>query len=494
MERTTRDTLYHTVLPKTKGAFSMEKEPVSSQGNDNKKKNEKRTLWIFLLTGLLVAGAFLGACLHQTLNRPESLFHISARKATPTSAAADENPDLPSTPAPTARVAEEETPALVNILLMGIDKEAGVLESYGPTADCHTDALILVAVNFQEKKVDLLSLPRDTFVNMEGVDGFYKLNGILNYGGGKTEAGFRQVCQAAEWMLGGIPVEYYCAIDVDQVAQIGDLLGGVDFDMDMQYTGSSGRRYKKGMQHLDGEGISDYMRARKNATGELGDKGRMNRCKRMLLALFEQLKKEGTLNKIPALMRTLQKGVYTNLTLQQQVALMNFAARLDTETIGMYTMPGEIRSAADWNFMFLDQSGRTELIETLFGLQVEPQSRVSYEYAQWLKKTGFRALKYLRNGAKVLVFSREQADLPEETRSLQAALEDSLLQAQEAFENVGDDLEPGRTAALQKLLGPMRKNTEALAKALSYPEKLTWSVRSDWTMDTDINTVTVDFR
>ena len=212
----------------------MEKETVSSQGNDNKKKHEKRTLWIFLLTGLLVVGAFLGACLHQTLNRPESLFHISTRKATPTPAAADEDPDLPSTPAPTARAAEEETPALVNILLMGIDKEAGVLESYGPTADCHTDALILVAVNFQEKKVELLSLPRDTFVNMEGVDGFYKLNGILNYGGGKTEAGFRQVCQAAEWMLGGIPVEYYCAIDVDQVAQIGDLLGGVDFEMDMQ--------------------------------------------------------------------------------------------------------------------------------------------------------------------------------------------------------------------------------------------------------------------
>lgn len=105
-----------------------------------------------MLTGLLVAGAFLGACLHQTLNRPESLFHISARKATPTPAAADEDPDLPSTPAPTARAAEEETPALVNILLMGIDKEAGVLESYGPTADCHTDALILVAVNFQEKR------------------------------------------------------------------------------------------------------------------------------------------------------------------------------------------------------------------------------------------------------------------------------------------------------------------------------------------------------
>lgn len=115
--------------------------------------------------------------------------------------------------------------------------------------------------------MDLLSLPRDTFVNMEGVDGFYKLNGILNYGGGKTEAGFRQVCQAAEWMLGGIPVEYYCAIDVDQVAQIGDLLGGVDFDMDMQYTGSSGRKYKTGMQHLDGEGISDYMRARKMPPG-----------------------------------------------------------------------------------------------------------------------------------------------------------------------------------------------------------------------------------
>ena len=55
--------------------------------------------------------------------------------------------------------------------------------------------------------------------------------------------------------------------------EIGDLIGGIDYDLDMAYTGSSGRTYQKGYQHLDGTGIYDYMRARRNATSGLpGDR------------------------------------------------------------------------------------------------------------------------------------------------------------------------------------------------------------------------------
>lgn len=141
--------------------------------------------------------------------------------------------------------------------------------------DFHTDAIIVLRVDFDNKTLDMISLPRDGFTHVPGVKGIYKLNAAINVGGGKTDAGFQKVCETASWYLGGVPIDYYAAFELETVTKIGDLIGGVDFDVDMAYTGTSGQKYKKGMQHLDGTGINDYMRARKNATGGTpGDQGK----------------------------------------------------------------------------------------------------------------------------------------------------------------------------------------------------------------------------
>lgn len=455
--------------------------------SSNPIKKRKRPFVFGILCLLVCLVALFGYHVYKTLYLPETLFTPSKYQTSPVPSGLD-----PSSSAPEATPYMQQT-SIVNILLMGIDKEEGVKEKYGDTADCHTDSLILIAVNFDTNQVDLISLPRDTFVNMDGVDGFYKLNGIINYGGGKTEAGFTAVCEAAEWMLGGISVDYYCAFDVDKVVEIGDLLGGIDFDMDMAYRGSSGRRYKKGMQHLDGTGIMDYMRARKNATGEQGDKGRMNRCKKMLLALFEKLQTEGRLLDLPQLLSTIQSGVYTNITLQQQLALVNYAAKLSSDTIGMHTMTGSIHSAADWNFMFLDQEKRTELIQQVYGIEVSPQEHVSYKYALWLKEIGFRCIKYLRNGEKLQahVQSLDPQTLSQEATAKYESLLSAQSALQEAFHTAEDTLS---TSHLSSLLSALKTAAEALCDQLESPPALSWRLHSDWTKDLDVNTVFVDFR
>ncbi len=60
-------------------------------------------------------------------------------------------------------------------------------------------------------------------------------------GGGKTEDGFQKACEAASWLLGGIKINYYCAVDMRAMIAIGDTIGGVDFKLEMSYKGQFGK-------------------------------------------------------------------------------------------------------------------------------------------------------------------------------------------------------------------------------------------------------------
>ena len=156
---------------------------------------------------------------------------------------------------------------IVNILLLGIDYgyEYSTLISYkGELEDCHTDAVVVVAINKTQNTLDLISLPRDTVSYAPGVQGMYKLNGVINCAE-SIEEGIEAVCQSVSWHLGGVKIDHYIAVDVPALIALGDAIGGVEFDLEMSYTATSGH-YKKGLQVLDGQGIMDYVRARKNAT------------------------------------------------------------------------------------------------------------------------------------------------------------------------------------------------------------------------------------
>ena len=167
----------------------------------------------------------------------------------------------------------------INIMLIGVD--------YSPERDTwegkhsyHSDVMIVLTINKVENTIQLTSLPRDTYCQIPGVSGRYKLNASIDCGGGwPTPGGFKKVCEAASWELGGIPVNYYYAVDMTAVKSLFDAIGGVDFDVSVDFT-INGRSYKAGMQHLDGQGALDYLRVRKNLpSSEAGDLNRIDRQK-----------------------------------------------------------------------------------------------------------------------------------------------------------------------------------------------------------------------
>jgi hypothetical protein len=250
------------------------------------------------------------------------------------------------------------------------------------------------------------------------------------------------------------------------------------------------------MQHLDGTGIYDYMRARKRATGEPGDKGRMNRCKAMLKAIFKKLKEENKLTQIPSLLDTVNGGLYTNMTTQQSIALAYYAySQIDMDDIGSHTMDGKLRSALRWNFHFIDQEYRRELINEIYGLDAPELEYVSYEYAIWLDNYGFKTIRYLATAHEVLQYSQNIIDqLSAEQQKEYYILKEAYLQTQAAFDAASLTLGSAENGTLQMARDNLRKRVEVFAKSINYPNTLSWTIKSAWNEDPCINEIIVDFR
>lgn len=441
------------------------------------KTKQKKIIWFSVLGVAAVLLAAAGIYIYMALAQPESLFGDSSDKSLASKPMIQDVDGVSPSPLPPPPQTKDH---IINVLLLGLDQDYKTYAAHG--GDFHTDSIIVLAINFDKKTVDMISLPRDTFTHVPGVKGIYKLNAAINCGGGKTEAGFNKVCEAASWMLGGISIDYYYAFELQTVIDIGNMIGGVDFDVDMAYRGTSGTHYKKGMQHLNGTGIYDYMRARKNATGEQGDKGRMNRGKAMLKAIFQKLKQQNMLTQLPSLLNTVSQGLYTNTNLQQSIALANFAYNdINADNIKSHTMDGDLHNVLSWNFYFLDQQARKALMYEVYGIDIPEQQDVSYAYAKWLGAHGFKAIRYLSTAYDIIMYKQDTA-LTEAYRNTQAA-----------FKKAASALDDADNNLLQTACENLRAICETFAKINNYPEKLSWSVKSAWYQDSCINEVNVDF-
>jgi LCP family protein required for cell wall assembly len=304
----------------------------------------------------------LGIFIFRTVINPSVVFTLP--EATPA------NTD----PAATAGQGDEQLNAdmgfmkgRVNILVMGMDASEERFES--SREDFRTDTMLLVTINFNTGKVDMITTPRDSYVTVTKATGqLYKVNSAAYFGGGLCESGFQNACDTISGVFGGIPVSYYIGVDMDGMKALVDAMGGVEYDVDLDYTGESGQVYSKGLQHLDSTGVLDYLRVRK---GYGTDADRQARQRNMLIAIFKQLANTGQIKNLPAIYQSLSDMVYTNLTLEQICALAVFGTGFDDwNNIGQHTLEGEYHTAYGVYYYLLDQQAKADLVQQIFGVTI----------------------------------------------------------------------------------------------------------------------------
>ncbi len=213
------------------------------------------------------------------------------------------------------------------ILAYGVDNDAG-----------GSDTNMLVRFDAENKKIDVVSLPRDTLMSNGR-----KLNSSYNNGG--TE----KLRSNIEDML-GVPVDFYVSVDLKGFIALIDQIGGVDFDVpeDMDYDDPYQDlhiHFKAGLQHLDGQQSMEVVRFRHNsdkhkpAYGGRQDIGRIGTQQAFLKTVAQKLMK---LENVPAMAETFLKYVKTDLTLGNLVWLANQALSMGgTDAISFATLPGD---------------------------------------------------------------------------------------------------------------------------------------------------------
>ena len=378
-----------------------------------------------------------------------------------------------------------------NIFLLGVDfGKPGYYGSGGKKhfTDCHTDSIMVISINIDKITVDLVSIPRDTLTYVPNIRGIYKLNAAINCA--KTiEEGIQNAVNAASWLLGGIPIDRYFVVDMNAVIALGDAIGGVDFNMDMAYTASYDRKYHKGMQHLDGLGIMDYLRARGNATIGANDLGRTDRNRKMISAVLKKLRSDFSLiPKALAAVNTEKHHVYTNIDQEDMLLLMLVALRFDSPSIGSHVLTGKyINALRGWNFTFTDQQHRLDVLKEVYGIDAEPIPYVSKKYTKWLEDIGFTYARHIFMAEKLLHFAQSSNSTTSEQQDLLAQFIGSYNEMIKAFEQAADTTSSADNKTMRDIGKQLKELGDKVAAAFHYPEKYSWRGNSYWYRDPLIN-------
>ena len=144
------------------------------------------------------------------------------------------------------------------MLLLGVDKNHDRVNDpeYGADDSAYrSDTIILARIDPANHKVTLVSIHRDTIVEMEGYE--QKINAAYSIGGPAYVT--RVVSEFA-----GVPISHYAEVDFDSFCMIVDQIGGITVNVpvdvyDPNYTGAD---IKAGEQHLDGDHALQLCRAR----------------------------------------------------------------------------------------------------------------------------------------------------------------------------------------------------------------------------------------
>jgi LCP family protein required for cell wall assembly len=231
----------------------------------------------------------------------------------------------------------------INILVMGIDQVPDAMPNSDAVFAGRTDTLLLVRVDAEAGTLNVMSIPRDTRVQVPGF-GMDKVNQANVLGGPEL------VAQTLGYNLGNIQIDRYVRVNTAAFREMVDLVGGIEVNVPqrMEYTDRTQDLYidlYPGWQTLNGDQAEQFARFRK----ESGDIGRVQRQQILLKALRERLTNPTVIPKLPQAIRVLQRYVDTNLTLEEMLAIANFGLEIEPNQLQMVMLPGRFSTPAEFN-------------------------------------------------------------------------------------------------------------------------------------------------
>ncbi|HEY8394853.1 MAG TPA: LCP family protein [Thermaerobacter sp.] len=266
----------------------------------------------------------------------------------------------------------------LNILVLGVDAGAGADD---PPAPQRSDTIMVVSVDPVTGRIGLLSVPRDTRVQIPGRPRPEKIAHAHAYGQaeGGAGAGARLVAQTVENLL-GIRIHHFVEVDFEAFQAAVDAVGGVEVCVEkpMKYTARSQNLridLEPGCQLLDGERALQYVRYRRD-----GDINRIRRQQKFVRAFAERVLSARSVLKLPQVASAVGRQVTTDMSNARILAFAALLPKIDTSNIHMDVLPGRPGYVDGLSYWLVDPAeARRTALRVLAGIDPGANEQVRVE-------------------------------------------------------------------------------------------------------------------
>jgi LCP family protein required for cell wall assembly len=293
------------------------------------------------------------------------------------------------------------------ILLMGSDRRPG--EKWA-----RSDTLIVARIDPKARKIQMISIPRDTRVMIPGRH-LDKINAAPSWGGPKLA--IRTVKEFT-----GLPISHYLSIDFQGFSAVVDAIGGVWFDVkerihdpDAPAWSRKNAVVEKGYQKLDGFHSLVLVRSRHQYAD--GDFSRMRNQQAFLKAMAKQALAFKNMFSAPAIIQAVSDNLDTDMTTSELVTLVQQFKGLQDSDIDAVTMPGASSFIDGLSYVVANESKFDAMLARMRkGLPLDPKASTT---APSTASTTTAAIQMkpadvtvtVRNGAGVSGLAKLGADL-----------------------------------------------------------------------------------
>lgn len=243
------------------------------------------------------------------------------------------------------------------MMLIGSDARADD-ESMGARSDTN----IVVRVDPTTNSATLVSIPRDTMINIDGY-GYCKFNAAYSYGGAALA-----IKEASELL--GVNISHYAEVDFDSLIGLVDTVGGVDVTVDQRINdpdadgsviGQKKIIIEAGEQHMDGETALVFARSRAYADGDFT---RTANQRKLIAALAEKILSM-PLAKLPGIVQTAAGSITTDLSVTDLYSLatqFQDGGELSMTLCMVPSITGMYKSAS---YVFCDENALATMMQTI---------------------------------------------------------------------------------------------------------------------------------
>ncbi|WP_435372018.1 LCP family glycopolymer transferase [Sporosarcina luteola] len=188
-----------------------------------------------------------------------------------------------------------------SVLILGVDEREG--------DKGRSDTMIVLTVNSELESTKMVSIPRDTYSKIVGMEFDDKLNHAYAYGG------IEMSLASVEHFL-DIPIDYIIQVNMESFQGIIDAIGGVSITNTLDFTVDE-HSFPKGELTLNGKEALAFVRMRMD--DPRGDFGRQDRQKQVIQGILQKGAKLSSLMKYKSIFEAIGNNVRTNMTFNEMV-------------------------------------------------------------------------------------------------------------------------------------------------------------------------------